>query len=654
MDLRSAWKLLCAAFLVTHFACLISCANMGNPDGGWYDDTPPRVVSSSPDDKSVNVKAKKIYIQFNEFIKIEDVQNKVIVSPPQMEQAEIKAAGKRIIVELKDTLKENTTYTVDFSDAISDNNEGNPMGNYTYSFSTGGEIDTFEVSGYVLDAQNLEPVKGILVGLYSDFSDSIFRKKPMARISRTDSRGHFTVKGVAPGSYRCYALQDADGDFVYNQKSEMVAFNHETYVPSSRPDVRQDTVWLDTLHIDRLLQIPYTHFLPDDITLMAFTAVQDDRFLLKTERKDPEKMCFYFSYGNPELPQITGLNFDAENLLADANEKQDTIVYWLRDTALINQDTLRYEIKYLKTDSTGVLAYQVDTLEAVPKISYAKRMKEQEKEDEKWQKEQEKLKKRGELYDSIRPKETTFDLQLSATSIAPDQKLYLNVPIPLARFNKDGIQLYSKRDSLWYRTNHLIRPVKGKICQYEVLAQWEPGVEYSLEADSAACETIYGLVSKKVKLGIKVGELDQFSTLSVTLSGVTDTCYVVQLVNQSEAVVKQVRAKDMVADFYYVKPGTYYLRAFHDPNGNNQWDTGDYDADYPAEDVYYFHDEVECKEKWDINRSWNLTARRRFEQKPDKLKKQKGDQQKKLQNRNAQRAKQLGIEYVQKKTGVKM
>ena len=168
---------------------------MGSPDGGWYDDTPPYVVSSSPDDKAAGVKSKRVVINFNEFIKLEDAQNKVIVSPPQLEQPDIKASGKRIVVSLKDTLKENTTYTIDFSDGISDNNEGNPLGNYTYSFSTGAEIDTFEVSGYVLDAKNLEPIKGISVGLYDDLSDSVFRLKPMVRISRTDSRGHFTVKG---------------------------------------------------------------------------------------------------------------------------------------------------------------------------------------------------------------------------------------------------------------------------------------------------------------------------------------------------------------------------------------------------------------------------------------------------------------------------
>ena len=199
---------------------VVSCARMGSPDGGWYDETPPKVVGSTPEDKGTNVKAKKITINFDEFIKIENAQEKVIVSPPQLEQAEIKAAGKRIIVELKDTLKDNTTYTVDFSDAISDNNEGNPMGNYTFSFSTGDQIDTLEVSGYCLNAENLEPIKGISVGLYPyDAPDSIFHKEPMIRISRTNGGGQFTIKGVAPGAYRAFALQDADGDFVLSQKS---------------------------------------------------------------------------------------------------------------------------------------------------------------------------------------------------------------------------------------------------------------------------------------------------------------------------------------------------------------------------------------------------------------------------------------------------
>ena len=382
-------------YLLVVSCCLlvVGCARMGNPDGGWFDDTPPRVIGSSPADKSTNVKTRRIVINFNEFIKLEDAQNKVIVSPPQLETPEIKAAGKRIIVELKDSLKENTTYTIDFSDAISDNNEGNPMGNYTFTFSTGEQIDTLEAAGYVLNAENLEPVKGILVGLYDNLSDTIFRKEPMIRISRTDSRGHFAVKGVAPGTYRAYALQDADDNFVYSQKSEMLAFNHNTFEPSWKPDTRQDTIWLDSLHIDNIVRVPYTHFLPDDITLMGFTAVQDNRYLIKTERSEPEKLGFYFTYGDSLPPVLRGLDFPSDSaFIVEASPRNDTIYYWLRDTALVNRDTLTIEAQYMMTDSAGVLVSKTDTLEFTPKVPYEKRLKAKEKEMEKWLKEQEKKK----------------------------------------------------------------------------------------------------------------------------------------------------------------------------------------------------------------------------------------------------------------------
>ena len=300
-------------FYLFTFLLFVACARMGSPDGGWFDDDPPVVIGSEPADQSTNVKAKKITILFNEYIKLEDATNKVIVSPPQLEMPEIKAAGKKIVVELQDSLKENTTYTIDFSDAISDNNEGNPMGSYTYSFSTGDQTDTLEVSGYVLSANNLEPIKGISVGLYDDLADSAFKTKPMMRISRSDSRGHFVIKGIAPGTYRAFALQEMDGDFRFSQRSEMIAFNRESFVPGSKPDVRIDTVWRDSLHIDAFKQTPYTHFLPDDITLLAFTHTPTERYLVKTERKDPDKFSMYFSCGDSLLPVIKGLNFNADN-----------------------------------------------------------------------------------------------------------------------------------------------------------------------------------------------------------------------------------------------------------------------------------------------------------------------------------------------------
>ena len=633
-------------------ACVVvGCARMGQPDGGWYDDDPPVVIGSDPADQSTNVKAKKITIYFDEFIKLEDATSKVTVSPPQLEMPEINATGKKIVVELQDSLKENTTYTIDFSDAISDNNEGNPLGNYTYSFSTGDQIDTLEVSGYVLDASNLEPVKGIKVGLYNDLADSAFKTKPMLRVSQTDSRGHFVIKGVAPGTYRAYALNDVDGDFRFSQKAEMVGFNHDTFVPSFKPDTRTDTIWRDSLHIDALKKVPYTHFLPDDITLLAFTQLQTDRFLLKTERNEPEKFSMFFSYGHPELPVIKGLNFDADSaFVVETGEKQDTIHYWLRDTTLINQDTLRMEISYMITDTLGNLVSHTDTLEALAKVPYEKRMKEKAKAFEKWQKEQEKKKKHDEKYDSIYPVEVLKPNYQVPSSMDPDKKIEIEMPIPLQRCDTAGVHLYSMIDSVWYEAPFTFRPVEYQLRKYEIIAEWRPNIEYSLEIDSAAFEDIHGLVSGAFKQGIKVKSLDEYSTLTLNISGIADSLPLrVQLLNNSGGKVKEVVAHKNVVRFDYVTPGKYYVSAFVDANNNGLWDTGNYNEDLQAEAVYYYSRMIECKEKWDVTQSWDLTSVPRFRQKPQEIVKQKPEAQKKQQNRNAQRASALGITYTKNK-----
>ena len=626
---------------------------MGSPDGGWYDDTPPYVVSSSPEENATFVKTRRIVINFNEFIKLQDAQNKVIISPPQLEMPEIKEGGKRVIVELKDTLKENTTYTIDFGDAISDNNEGNPMGNYAFTFSTGSNIDTLEVAGYVLAAENLEPVKGILVGLYDDLSDTAFSSKPMIRISRTDGSGHFSIKGVAPGTYRAYALQDADEDYSYSQKSEMLAFNHDRFEPSWKPDIRQDTVWRDSLHIENILRTPFIHFLPDDITLLAFTAEQDSRYLLKAERKEPNRLDFYFTYGDSLPPRLRGLNFDADSaFIVEASQKNDTIFYWLRDTTLINQDTLMVEAQYMMTDTSNVLVSKTDTMEFLAKVPYEKRMKAKQKEHDEWIKAQEKLKKKGEKYDSIKPREF---LQLKMTSaVAPGSTIIIESPTPLQQITTDSIHLYMKVDSTQQEIDYTFSRVAGNDRLCKLQAPWKTGTEYSLEIDSAAIVNIYGLENNTVTQSFKVKTDDEFSALTVNLTGVQDTGIVVQLLNGSDAVVSQMRAKRGVATFKYLTPGKYFLRAFIDANGNNLWDTGDYYADRQPETVYYYNKEMDCKAKWSHTCDWNLTALPRHKQKPQAITKQKADQERKLRNRNLDRAKQLGKEYIQKKTGMKL
>lgn len=642
--------------------CLIllaSCARMGRPDGGWYDETPPHVVAAYPEDGGTNVTAKKVRILFDEFIKIENATEKVVVSPPQMEQAEIKSTGKRIEVQLKDSLLPNTTYTIDFSDAISDNNEGNPLGNYTYSFATGDHIDTLEVAGCVLQADNLEPVKGILVGLYGEMEDSCFIKKPMLRVARADSRGHFIIRGVAPGNYRIYALQDQDGDYRFSQKSEQIAFSCDTITPSFCDAVRQDTTWIDSLHIKDITRVGYTRFTPDNIVLRAFNETLTDRFFLKAERQEPDHFTLFFSYGDKSLPKLRGLNFDDSNaFIIEPTVRRDTITYWLRDTTLVNQDTLSIELKYMATDTLGCLQPQTDTLQILSKLPYAKRLKDAQKEYNDWHKKQEKKRKRGEPYDSIMPPHLlTPQIQINST-LDPDRDVRLMFKCPLALVDSSKIHLYAKRDTLWYDTPLRISPViehipgdtatadiAKSLRMYDIQAAWQPDTEYSLEMDSLAFADIYGLHSPKLKQGFKVKSLDEYSSLVFTIPQAKGENIVVELLNQQDAAVKRTNVVDGTAQFFYITPGIYYARLFYDDNNNGVWDTGEYATGRQPELTCYYPDEIECKAKWDVTLNWNPKERTAEQHKPAKITKQKAEQQRKIQQRNIERARKMGIPY---------
>ena len=649
----------CGILIVMLAALLASCARMGRPDGGWYDETPPHVVAASPADGGVNANDKKVRIYFDEFIKLENASEKVVVSPPQMEQAEIKATGKRIEVELKDSLKPNTTYTIDFSDAITDNNEGNPLGNYTYSFATGERIDTLEVSGYVLNAENLEPVKGILVGLYGEMADSAFIKTPMLRVARADSRGHFVIRGIAPGNYRIYALADMDGNYRFSQKSEQIAFSHDTISPSFCDAFRQDTVWLDSLHIKDISRVGYTRFTPDDVVLRAFNETVTDRFFLKADRSSANHFSLFFSYGCDQLPTLRGLNFDERGaFLVEPSLRGDTINYWLRDTTLVNQDTLNVEMTYLATDTLGCLHPQKDTLQILSKQPYERRLKNAQKDYDEWKKKQEKRKKHDEPYDTVMPRPVLMPKISADSNLDPDRNIGFEFETPLAAVDTSKIHLYAKHDTLWYTAPLRFEAVRERMAgdtvstggttslrRYELRAEWRPDIEYSVEIDSMAFTDIYGLVSGTIKRGIKVRSLDEYSTLMINVQGLDGKKAVVELLTAQDSPAKRAEVADGTAQFFYVKPGKYYARMFVDDNGNGRWDTGDYQLGRQPEQVYYYPEEIECKAKWDVSLNWNPAKRPLYEQKPSAITKQKAEQKRKITQRNRDRAKKLGVEY---------
>ena len=682
---------------------LVSCARMGAPDGGWYDETPPYVVGAVPADKGTGVKNRKVSIYFNEYVKLENAAEKVVVSPPQMEMPEIKTKGKYITVSLLDTLKPATTYTIDFSDAISDNNENNPMGNYTYSFSTGDAIDTLEVSGTVLSADNLEPVKGILVGLYA-MADSTAMAAETAdttamaaavcmrdsivsptfiRVARSNSQGRFVIRGVAPGRYTIGALQDMDGNYRFNALAEMMAFSHEVITPRVFVDTRQDTVWADELHIKDIHRVKYDHYVPDNIVLRAFTHTVSDRYYLKAERKEADRFSLFFTapvpndtaafarlgmeYAASRLPRLKGLNFNSEGAFAvEASLKGDTVTYWLRDTMLVHQNTLLIEMQTLLTDTLGQLNMQTDTLEILAKIPYEKRMKLKAQEEKDWKKKLEKRRKRlrdgEELTDTLMPIKRLKPGYNFPQAIVPDGALSISFPYPLKKVDKKAVHLYVSQDSMWYRAPFLFQPVRHKDevvrdslpRNWEVVSEWIPGAEYSLEIDTLAFEDIYGHTSEPYKTGLMVKRPEEFGSLFVNVTYDMPAAaatqkrerkaqVLVQLLDSSDKPVRTQPVVDGTAEFYYLNGATYYMRAIVDRNGNGEWDTGDYLSDTQPEEVYYYNGTVECKAKWDTTKQWNLTAVPLDRQKPAAITKQKADAEKKVQNRNAKRAAEKGI-----------
>lgn len=620
-----------------------SCASMGTPDGGPYDEMPPKFLGSSPKLHAVNVKSTKFELEFDEFIKLEKASEKVVVSPPQLEQPEIKVMGKKVVGELLDTLKDGVTYTIDFSDAIVDNNEGNPMGHFTYSFSTGSSIDTMEVSGTVLNAADLEPIKGIQVGLHKNLNDSAFTKLPFDRVSRTDSRGHFSIRGVAPGKYRIYALMDGNQNYLFDSKTEAIAFSDSIIIPSMVPATRQDTIWKDTLTIDTIKTIGYTRFMPDDIILRVFKEENTRQYFSRGQRDKENHFILKFSAKADTLPTLTGLNFDATDaFVVEPNIGNDSICYWIKDSLVYQMDTLEIQMDYLFTDSLNQLVPKTDTIYLANKLTREQKEKLAKKEAEAKEKERKKKEKKGE---KIAPEPTPFlNMKVDApSSFDINKNILLSFEEPVIRMDTSAIHISVKEDTLWVKTPFLLVADSVVPRQYEILASWEPEKEYKLQIDSAAILGLYGLHTNKVEQTLKVKKQDQYGTLLLNLPGVEQTCIVELLDSSGKVLRQQAVTPEGTADFYYLAPNTkYYIRLFNDRNGNKLWDTGVFEKGIQPEEVYYFPKVWEMKANFEFEDTWNIHEVPVDKQKLDEIKKQKPEEAKKVQNKNLERAKRLG------------
>ena len=591
--------------------CIYACANRGYPEGGPKDETPPQVVEEVPLSYTTNFKAKRVNIYFDEFVQLNDINNKFIFSPPVKKDPKVSLKGKYVQVAIPDSLRENTTYSLDFADAIVDNNESNPLGFYRYVFSTGERIDTLELGGTVVNAESYEPVLGVLVALYEKSGDSIPLKELPDYIARTDSSGNFRLTNLREGHYRVMAIEDANRDKMYTPESEMFAWMDTTVFPVVEPATRVDTfrviekiVEADTILRDSIVRTDYLAYGPSNLYLRLFLEKLTQLYLVEDDRKEREQLNFIFS-----IPGENGLEVTLWDTLAteplpqdwyfkEHSAGNDTLTLWIKDSTVYKKDTLNVILSYMRSDSTGQWERYSDT------ARYTFRAKE---------KKEGKSKKKDEDAPKVEFLEIksniSGDLDLGA-------RLYLEFSRPINKSTLDSIRVLEKVDTVYQLIPFQVVEDSLRVRRVFVDAAWKAGGEYQLQIDSATIYDIYGRFNDKLEKKFKVRTEEYYGKIMVNVRGV-DCPTIVQLYKAENGksengkrtynvVQSKVVEQDGEVVFPLLPEGKYCVRAILDRNGNGVWDTGLYLKHQQPEEIVYLRGEIAVKQNFDVEQDFDI------------------------------------------------
>ena len=576
-----------------------ACANKAQgPTGGPKDVTPPKVVKSVPLNGALNFKKKQVLIDFDEMVSVEKASDNVIISPPQVKPPDVKSFGKRVSVNFNEDLMDSTTYSINFGNGIVDLNEKNPIKNYLFSFSTGNQIDTLKVSGTVIDAENLNPLTGIIVGIYVEGSDSVFYEKPFLRIGKTDEKGHFSIDNVKKGKYKIFALGDANHDYFF-QSGEGVAMCDSLITPTFKMEEMHDSIWKDSLHFDSIHTYMGIHYLPDNITLRYFKESKKRQYFVKSERKSAFSFSLFYNTEAKQLPVIKPLNFNWEGkYLLQKNATLDSLTYWLTDSIVWKQDTLQMAVSYMKSDSLMNLMPVTDTLNVFMRKPRVNPKAKQPK---------------------IAVKIESLKL---TTNVVPTFEIYnpiiLRFDAPLENLDISQIKLGQKVDTVYKTIPFKWRQLDSTKMVYAIDNKWIPEKNYELTIDSAAFASIYKRVSNEFKGQFTIRSLDEYSSIKMLITPFNPKA-MLQVLDPKDNLLATQPASEKGTIFKYLKPGDYYVRMFIDENGNGKWDPGDLAKRRQPEEVYYYPKKMTLMANWEFEETWDYMQIPLLQQKPVEL-----------------------------------
>ncbi|MBN2597031.1 MAG: Ig-like domain-containing protein [Marinifilaceae bacterium] len=560
---------------------LYSCARKGIPTGGPLDHTPPKVTLTKPLNYSTNFKGGKVEIFFDEFVQLKDISSNFTISPPLKKKPLVKLKGRSIYVKLEEKLRENTTYTLDFGKGIADNNEGNPLGEYQFVFSTGNQLDSLSIKGKLDNSFNQLPVEKAMVMAYLNTNDSVPFTVIPSYVAKTDSAGYFQLNNLSSGDYKLFAIVDGNRDFLYNGPGEMIGFSNDIITPKMHTYEQLDSINADSVIVRQMMETE-----PSNIYLRMFDEENPLQYLTTYKRDRREQIYFEFNSKRTDSLKIDFIDVD-ENpnwFLLEKNRTNDTLSYWITDSTIYQRDTLLAKLEYLKTDSLGKLVSFTDTVKLnykAPKKAKASRNK----------------KKQAKI------KIPTYGFKLNASSSQDLNKdVILDFNEPLAEINKDSIHLYQLQDTILIPVDYKIEQDSAAILRYHVKIDWKAETQYKVEFDSTAFRNIYGLYSDKYNGKITTREEEYYGKILLNVSNVKKPL-IVQLLknNKSEGIVQAKRIySDQTVIFDYLAPDTYIIKLIVDENDNGKWDTGNYKEGLQPEMVHYFRKEIKVRSYFDV------------------------------------------------------
>jgi len=533
----------CIYFLV--LSLLASCASQIPPTGGPKDTTPPTVTKESPKNLSTHFHSKRISITFNEFIQLNDATSQIFFSPALVGKPTYRLHGKTLVITLPDSLRANTTYTVNLGSAVKDITEGNPILDYQYVFGTGAAIDSFRIAGKVSNALDGKTKANVLVMLYRDADDSAVAKRRPDYNARTDSSGFFILNHLAEGNYKLFALDDQDFNMMYNQPGETVAFFDSNI------------------------------FIHDTIgyyKLSMFRQQAEKQSVLSAYSRQQGKAVIAFAKRTQHL--LVDPLEKSLNVITEINASRDTAICWVND---VQSDSIAFVLHDDQFDDTVKVRMRV--VETKKKISVSKLSVAASSESSK-----------------------------GIAQLRMGEPLLLNFSSPVLEVNEQRKivlrQDSSKKETFLTSTIFLDSVTGGK--RVMINYPFKPEIKYFLLIPDSSFKDLFGTYNDTTKIHVQIFDEEDLGSLIIHLSfadSLSATPFYYELRDQNGTLIskKTIRARGNTLKFESLTPMSYSLRLIEDRNNNFEWDSGNYWEHLQPEKIFIYNGVITIRANWDVD-----------------------------------------------------